>query len=136
MSYRLNHNAIRRVAEREFGILGPIIIKRRRRRVMGRDNARAVLWIVQSDGEEYVKHVLYVNGERDPARVSESIAHELKHMADAERVMRSTHLEDPAPAIRKYLLQPGVPYRQRTSEVHARIAGVTYGPVIEEECIR
>lgn len=136
MTYRLNHNAIRRVAERDFGIIGPVVIRRLRLCAMGVDDARAVLWLIQRDDAEYVKHTLHVNGDRSPARVAGSIAHELQHMADAEEIMRTAVAEDPTRDIREYLIPAHIPYRRRPSEVRARIAARTMGPVIERECIR
>lgn len=137
MSYKIDHQAFRVLAEREFGLIGPVTVERTRH-ITSKDNAQAVCWLRHPsfDDADYLHHVIRLQSGVSREQAGRSLAHELQHCADTERILRTTTDEDPMPALQRWAAPPGVPYRRRPCEVKAHAAGEWYGPMVVRECIR
>lgn len=117
-SYRINHKAVDAFA-RERGLEGPLEVRRVRHRV----EAWGTHWFhMTSYGggiPDSWRHVIVIEGRRDAADTARTLAHELGHALDAERITRERGTwgwKDYTQENIHEAAELGLPYKQRRHE--------------------
>lgn len=134
MTYRIDHHRLQRVAEDHWGIIGPVVLRRRQRSSLGINRCWQHGF---PDGDNYVEHRITVDPRRTAAQIARTIAHELTHAEQAEWVLLNTTERDCFQALEdEAKRQHKLPYLSRPWEVEARQVADRRTGLVLRECIR